>query len=582
MTSSIARNVDRRRSRDGDPRVTAAEDIRQALLDQLAEATKIRFPSPRYRADPVAFFREILGVEPWEKQVEIIESVRDHQRTAVKSGHKVSKSHSAGGTALCHYCSYDDARVVMSSTTSRQVDQILWRELRMMIARGGRCIACKIADSEGRRIARPCPHSALIEGKLGELARTGLKSEDFREIFGFTAREAEAVAGISGANLLYIIDEASGVPEEIYEAIEGNRAGGARILLLSNPTKTKGEFYEAFHSKKRTPENPRGYNCITVSSAETPNVKQRRVVIPGLATYEWIEEKKQEWGEQSPLYKIRVEGEFAKNEDGKIFSVHTIAEAEKRWRIECVTCEGSGLVRSMRCVDCAGTGYPLPEGRLFIGLDPAGASGQGDESVFAPRRGMKSLELIPARGLTDDGHLAQIRRLVKMYRRPAELPVVVIDREGPIGSSLFGRMRAHVETYPGEFEVVGVRTSDRAMRDPKMYDRARDELTANLEQWIRDGGAIPEDAKLAAEMHELEWITQVNGRLKVTHKDVVKKALGRSPDRYDALALSVWEPLSVRSAPKSAGRDEDDDDLPPARIDAYAGVDAWYPRRRDD
>jgi hypothetical protein len=144
----------------------------------------------------------------------------------VRSGHKVSKSNSLAGIALCFYASFDDARVVMSSTTARQVDQILWRELSMMKARGGRCIACKAEDPGARRIPAPCPHSALIDGELKGLAKSGLKS-GFREIVGFTAKEAEAVAGISGANLLYLPDEASGIPQIIFDAIEGNRAGGA-------------------------------------------------------------------------------------------------------------------------------------------------------------------------------------------------------------------------------------------------------------------------------------------------------------------------------------------------------------------
>src|SRR5204862_354817 len=145
-----------------------------------------------------------------------------------------------------------------------------------------------------------CPHSVVIEEEPGELARTGLKSVDFREIVGFTAREAEAVAGISGRNLLYILDEASGIPDEIYEAIEGNRAGGARVVLLGNPTKTTGEFFDAFHAKARF------YKTITVSSEQTPNVVTGRDEIPGLATRAWIEEKREEWRPDSALYKVRV------------------------------------------------------------------------------------------------------------------------------------------------------------------------------------------------------------------------------------------------------------------------------------
>lgn len=539
---------ERRRNRRAEERRTATEDLLAALREQLQASTRVRFPSPRYQRDPVAFCREILGVEPWSKQIEILEAARDHARVAVSSGHKVSKSHSAAALALWYFCSYPDARVVMSSTTARQVDQILWRELRMMRARGGRCVACKAADPDGHTIERPCPHSAEIEGEIGELARTGLKSRDFREIVGFTAREAEAVAGISGRHLLYILDEASGISDDIFEAIEGNRAGGARLVMFSNPTRTSGEFFEAFHGKREF------YRSIRVSSEETPNVVEGRLVIPGLATREWIEEKRAEWGEDSPLYRVRVRGEFVTREDGRIFSVHAIAEAERRWS-------------------------ETPEaGRLFLGVDPAGPSGSGDETVLAVRRGLKLIALLPFRGLNEEGHLAQILAVLARYRLPRETPVVVLDREGAVGAGLFGLLRNYVESAPMAFELVPLRASDRAVRQPQVYDRLRDELTANLEAWFRDGGAIVEDARLADELHALEWEQQPNGRLKVTRKDRIRKALGRSPDRYDALALAAWEPLALLEASRAAPARAERPDAYAPTLDPYAGLATWERR----
>jgi hypothetical protein len=107
----------------------------------------------------------------------------------------------------------------------------------------------------------------------------------------------------------------------------------------------------------------------------------------------------------------------------------------------------------------------------------------------------------------------------------------------------------------------------------------RDELAANLEQWFRDGGAILEDSKLAAELHVFEWRQAVNGRFKLTPKDAIKKLIGRSPDRYDALALSAWEPLSLRELPSGAqqqvaARERMASNSAPV-LDPYAGSDAW-------
>lgn len=559
MTTTRADEVAARAGRPRAPRNMAQALAAMLRADAAAHghAKGIRWPSARYRADPVAFAREILGVEPWSKQVEVIEAVRDHGRVAVSSGHKTGKSNAAAILALWFFSSFEDARVVMTSTTARQVDQILWRELRMMHSRSGRCVACKAANA-----ARPCPHSGLLDGEPRELARSGLKS-DYREIVGFTAREAEAVAGVSGKNLLYIVDEASGVDDAIFEAIEGNRAGGARIVMFSNPTRTEGEFFEAFNAKSRL------YRSIRISSEDTPNVVSGQDLIPGLATRAWVEEKREEWGEASPMYLIRVRGEFATREDGKIISIHDIAEAEKRWL------ESERAIRedpAMRDV--------YEQGRLVIGLDPAGGGGLGDESVFVPRRGMRVLAIYAMRGLSEDAHLAHLLGMLGKLRRPREpAPLVVVDREGAVGARVYGTLRAHLDGAR-DFELIGVRGSDAADggSPTRTIDRVRDKLWLQLAAWLKDGGALPEDAKLAKELHAPEWRRDLRGRDKVTPKDDLRRMLGRSPDRADAVCLSVWESSSLRdalSAPRQEAAPADDF---PAMLDPYAGMRAWEMR----
>lgn len=566
MTYSKARELARKKSagrpKKGGGASTFADDLREALAVQTRAVTRITFPSARWRNDPVGFFRLVLGVEPWSKQIEVIEAIRDNKRVAVKSGHKVSKSHTAAGTALWFYCSFDDARVVMTSTTSRQVDSILWRELRMMRARSGICVDCKRDNKERSnedKILAPCPHSAIIDGEIGELARTGLKSEDFREVSGFTAREAEAVAGISGYNLLYILDEASGIKPEIYEAIEGNRAGGARVVMFSNPTRTSGDFYEAFTEKADF------YSLHTISSEETPNVvhniredqidKDPRA-IPGLAGPEWIEEKKKEWGEDSPLYKVRVKGLFAELEDAKIFSVEKIAEAEQRW-------EDTPAI-----------------GRLWIGLDPAGETMVGDESVWAPRRGFKNLGLTAMRGLSPAAHLVHTLGMITELREDElEIPVVVLDVEGETGHKVYGIFSAFLAPLDDPpFELVAMRSSDGAHRTPVVYDRQRDELCANLLTWINDGGAIVEDAKLAKELNALQWVEQERtGKVKLIAKKELRKILDRSPDRYDALSLSVWEPVRIddKTTPRKQVNNVDPTPSSVPAMDPYDTLDPY-------
>lgn len=507
MTAAIATEVQQRRRATAAP-TTIVERLLVEGSRRYDELRRPSWPSPRYREDPVSFARDALGVVPWSRQVEILEAVRDNDRVAIASGHKVGKSHTAAIIALWFFCSFPNARVVMSSTTSRQVDTILWRELRMQFGRS---------------------RVVLNDAPPRELAKSGLKAPDFREIVGFTAREAEAVAGVSGKDLLYIIDEASGVPEVIFDAIEGNRAGGARLVMFSNPTRIEGAFFDAFHEKSRF------YKTLAISSEESPNVTgEWKQLWPapmgGLATKAWIEEKRDEWGADSALYRIRVKGEFVLNEEGRIIPVTLIAAAQVRW-----------------------ADTPDDEGPLHIGVDPAGEGGQGDESAFAVRRGPKLLALYGRRGLTPDAHVAEVLGLLREWGRPGDSPrpVVAVDAEGTAGIPV--RNALHAVAGP-RFRLLSVKSGGKFKMAPnRTHETRRDAMWAGVERWLREGGAIPEDVKLAKELAALEWRTIAGNILKATSKDDLRKKLGRSPDRADALALSIWNPRSFRDDDLDSG-----------------------------
>jgi hypothetical protein len=526
MTATIARVVASRR-----PPSSAQTSPWGALATvcelTATESSRVRFPSARWRKDPCAFFREVLGITPWSRQIEVAEAVRDHPRVAVKSGHKVSKSNTGAGIGLWFLASFPDARVVMTCVTARQVDEILYREVKKLHARSGLCVDCADESEElvalGRPpLPRPCAHSAVLDGEPRALARSGIQLPDFRQLVGFTAKEAEAVAGVSGSNLLYIVDEASGVDDAIFEAIEGNRAGGARTLYLSNPTRREGEFFRAFTKKRAF------YRGITISSEETPNVLEGRIVVPGLATREWVEEKKKEWGVASALYQVRVKGEFPEAEEGKIVTLHELTLAEQRWA------------------------ETAASGPLEIGLDPAGPGTAGDETAMAARRGLRMVGLRARSGMDEDAIIAELLDFIGQHRFGDRDRVIVrVDREGEVGARVYGAIRAYHNAHPGEFELVGVRCSFRAQEKPYEYELVRDEIWANLRDWIKAGGAIVEDAKLSEELHAPEWENAGSGTrsaiLRATDKKRLRRRLNRSPDRADALCLAVWtaSPLEV-------------------------------------
>ena len=167
--------------------------------------------------DPVEFVRRELDATPWSKQAEIMEAVRDHTRVSVRSCNGSGKTYIAAHVVLWWLMCFPDALVITTAPTEHQVRDVLWREVRRAY-RG---------------------HEALIDGKL---LRTALELGDKHFALGLSTNEAERFQGFHEGHILFVVDEASGVREGIFEAIEGSMTSQhARMLLLGNPTKLTGQ-----------------------------------------------------------------------------------------------------------------------------------------------------------------------------------------------------------------------------------------------------------------------------------------------------------------------------------------------------
>lgn len=120
---------------------------------------------------------------------------------------------------------------------------------------------------------------------------------------------------------MVISDEASGISPAICEAARGALSGGqmVRFVLIGNPNQNSGDFYDAF----RDP----AFNKLHISAFDIPNVKERRQVIPGLITHEWVEEMRLKYGEDSDIYRVRVLGEFPQQSTDTLISIDLIEKA---------------------------------------------------------------------------------------------------------------------------------------------------------------------------------------------------------------------------------------------------------------
>lgn len=431
------------------------------------------------------------------------------------SGRRTGKSNALACVALWFYCSFPGARVTFTAPSNHQIKDILWHELSHMLANS----------------KAPIPHG----GRMPKLPSTGIADPvTGAEIKGITARDAESLQGIAGKHLLFIVDEASGVDDFVFEAILGNRAGGAgsKVILTGNPTRADGEFYRAFHEKSA------GYHTIHIDSREGPNMTGKEPTIHGLMDPGWEQQIIERWGKDSSFYLIHIAGKFVVAEDAKIFPCAVLDLAQARWHDE----------------------NPPADERLWIGLDPAGEGEGGDETAIAPRRGRKLLDIVTRRGLNEAQIIALVLDVIATHRRPIDAkvkPIVVFDSEGRVGVMVQRALEEHCALSP-DFELAPVRAGKRATRMPRVYHLIRDELAHNAREWFRGGGAIPEHYRLYQELHTLEFVPggPADSLYKITPKDGPKglrKLLGRSPDSYDAFVLSVWEPITVRVSDAKRG-----------------------------
>jgi phage terminase large subunit len=244
-------------------------------------------PLTRYQSDPVAFAREVLGIEPWERQQQIMQAVARERRVTVRSCHHSGKTFAAGALAQWWVRCFDPSLVVTTAPTMRQVKELLWYE---------------IAAHQRR---------SQLPGQLNVMDLTVLPSQ---RAIGLTTNEPERFQGLHAANILVIVDEASGIEETIYEAIEGILTGpNAKLLLIGNPNNPAGTFYQSHQSAL--------YQSFHIAAKDVPE---------HLLPATWAEERRQEWGEDNPAYQVRVLGEFPNQGEDSLIAMSWVIAAQRR------------------------------------------------------------------------------------------------------------------------------------------------------------------------------------------------------------------------------------------------------------
>jgi len=441
----------------------------------------------RYRSDFNLFVKEVLGATPFPYQEEILRTLSDPdvKRVAWHKGHGV------GGTTLMSWITIaflftrSNAKVVTTASVNRQVRDILWPEIHRWMRK-----------ADFGLMGWYWPYNLLDQ-----------KMEISQEWFaiGASSDTPENMEGFHAPHLLYIVDEAKTVPKGIFEAIEGALTGNieAKLMVVSTPPLAReGHFYDI--CRGAVP----GFKVFHTRCQDSPNVSR-----------EWIEEKRLEWGETSPVYISKVLGEFPDASEDTLIPLSWVELAMERW------------LENVNKTDS-----------VVMGADIARYG--NDSTILAIRNGNWFEDLVER---TKQDTMATAGLILNLATRK-KIVDVRVDTIG-VGAGVVDRLREQSKETG-----VRVRPINVANKAPSMmykgerikFHRMRDWLYWNMRTHLdpnnpdqSDLVSLPKDDKLKSQLTSIRYKIRSDGAIEIESKDSMKARGLSSPDRAEAVMIAL-------------------------------------------
>jgi hypothetical protein len=492
-----------------------------------------------WRKDWCLFAREVLKTKLDPEQEEILRAVQNERMITVASGTARGKDFVSAVAAVCfmyltpkwdeHGTLVENTKVAMTAPTDRQVKNIMFPEVSRLFN------AAKFLP--GRLVGYD------IRTDNTEWFLTGFKADDTKQ---------EAWSGFHAVNTMFIVTEASGISELTYAAIEGNLQGNSRILLVFNPNTSTGYAANSHKSSR--------WKKFRLDSLSAPNVKEKRIIIPGQVDYPWIEDKVRTWCTRidpedfkesegdfyfdldgvnqcfrpNDLFRVKVRGMFPKVSSDVLVPIEWIELANKRWEEQQV--KKRQITKPLR-----------------LGVDVAGMG--RDASSFCHRFGdyVDRFDMIYSAGQAN--HM-QVAGLVKATLRTNTKEFsgiyaqAFIDTIGE-GAGVYSRLEELKETETW-IKVFSCKFSEAADDGEPLKDvtgqyeflNMRAYLYWAIRDWLnpdnKNDAMLPPDSDLLQELSETKWRFTSNGKVQIEAKEDIKARIGRSPDKSDALANTFW------------------------------------------
>lgn len=420
---------------------------------------------------PALFAQEALGANPTSQQWEASKSIVEKRRVSIRSGHGTGKSAFMAWCVLWFAQCYFPCKIPCTAPTSHQLNDVLWAE----IAKWHRVYSERLLL--GAAFALSSERYYMIDRP----------NESFAVARTSRPEKPEALQGFHSENILFLIDEASGVPEPVFRVAEGALSTkGAFVVMAANPTREDGYFYDSHHKMRSR------WAALHWDGEESPMVSRQ-----------YVEDMRLKYGVDSPIYQVRVKGNFATASDG-VIPLHL--------------CESAQL----RDVE------PFREAQIIWGLDVARFG--DDSTAVAKRKGNVQLE--PTKEWFGKDTMQTVGLIKMEYDKALEKPDSInVDVIG-IGAGVVDRLKEL------KLPVVGVNVAESPSVEDK-YSRLRDELWFRGREWLEARDCkLADDQPLIGELTTAKYSILSNGKIKVEGKDDMKKRGVASPNRADAWLLT--------------------------------------------
>lgn len=427
----------------------------------------------KLRDEPVLFVEEILKATPDPWQAEMLNALKTHGRVAVRSGHGVGKSCAQSWAALWFMFTRPYSKIICTAPTLHQLHDILWSELSKWLKR-----------------------SELLS-EFFEYTKTKIFFKQAAAEWFAVARTAarpENLAGFHADNLLFILDEASGIDEAIFETVLGALTGAEnKLLMCSNPTRNSGFFKRAFFEEREQ------YHVMKISSLESHRV-----------SVEYAQKLIKAYGEDSDVVRVRVLGEFPTGESDTLISLEHIESAMEREKTY--------------------------SGDLIFGADIARQG--SDFTAIATRIGNDLIRLDKWKSadlMTTVGKILSIisSQMKKFNKSKAQIR---IDDDG-LGAGVTDRLREVFREKGLKITVFACHNGGKS-RDPRFVNFVTESYFALRDRLQNGEITLISDDQLAAELSTRKFSLTSSDKLILERKEEFKKRIKRSPDSADAVALA--------------------------------------------